>query len=383
MKILMIHPHDIYSASEPWTIRITSIAHEFVKLGHDVKLVYFPLPKKIRGKIRSKKITVFETIPFNRRKWHLFKNMKKMSKLAKWADIVHLQKCFSIASLPAIYTAYKNNKPLHYDWDDWEHGIYMWSPPSKIYGWYLKILENTMLKLPNTLSVASDELKKMAIKKGFPKERIIKVNVCADLHRFNPNNKPGNFGKKYNLKNPCVLYLGQLHGAQYAKLFIKSAKIVLEKKPKTNFLIVGGGSDIERLKKYADSLYIGYKMKFTGFVEDKEVNQALAFSDVAVACFADTKQVRCKSPLKVAEYLASGKAIVATNTGEISWMVKDSGMLVPPGEPEKLAAAVLDLLDNPKKRKILEKKARKRAEKCFDWKIVAEKLIHHYEKSLI
>ena len=69
MKILMIHPHDIYSVSEPWTIRITSIAHEFVKKGHEVKLVYFPLGKHERGKLRFGKIKEFKTVPFNRRKW--------------------------------------------------------------------------------------------------------------------------------------------------------------------------------------------------------------------------------------------------------------------------------------------------------------------------
>lgn len=376
----MIHPHDIYSASEPWTIRITSIAHEFVKLGHEVKLVYFPLPKQIRGKLRTKKITEFQTIPFNRSKWYLLKNMKKMSNLGKWADIIHFQKCFSIASLPAIYAAYKNNKPLHYDWDDWEYGIYMWSPPSRIYGAYLRILENTLPKFVDSISVASDELKKMAAKLGFPKEKITKVNVCADLERFNPKNKSKNFLKKYNLKKPLVLYLGQLHGAQYTELFIITAKKILEKKPKINFVIVGGGSDAPRLKHFVNSLDLNKKITFTGHVENHEVNQALASADVAVACFADTKQVRCKSPLKIAEYLASGKAIVASNVGEVPWMVGKNGILTEPGNPLSLSTGILQILKDKKLQKNLEKQARKRAEEAFDWKIVANKLLQKYYK---
>lgn len=378
LNILMVHPHDIYSASEPWTIRITSIAHEFVKMGHKVKLVYFPLPKKDRGKLRTKKITEFETIPFNRSKWYLFKNMKKMSKIGKWADIVHFQKCFSIASFPSIYAAYKNNKHLHYDWDDWEYGIYMWSPPSKIYGAYLNILEKNIIKFVDTLSVASDELKHMAVNLGFPKDKIVKVNVCADLKRFNPKNKPENFLERFNLKKPLVLYLGQLHGAQYAELFIKSAKIVLEKNPKANFVIVGGGSDANRLKHITESLGLGKKIIFTGFVEDHEVNQALAGADIAVACFADTKQVKCKSPLKIAEYLASGKAIVASDVGEVPWMLGGTGKLTQPGSISSLARGINDLLENEKIRKSMEINARKRAEELFDWKVVSEKLLQKY-----
>ena len=84
----MIHPHDIYSVSEPWTIRITSIAKEFVKLGHEVKLVYFPLPRKIRGKLKSGKIKEFVTIPFNRSKWF---QPHKTTTAAKTKHLMNLQ----------------------------------------------------------------------------------------------------------------------------------------------------------------------------------------------------------------------------------------------------------------------------------------------------
>ena len=40
MNILMIHPHDIYSPVEPWTVRITYLANEFTKMGHEVRVVY-------------------------------------------------------------------------------------------------------------------------------------------------------------------------------------------------------------------------------------------------------------------------------------------------------------------------------------------------------
>lgn len=43
MNILMIHPHDLYSPLEPWTIRIKSLARELKAAGHAVRLVYFPL----------------------------------------------------------------------------------------------------------------------------------------------------------------------------------------------------------------------------------------------------------------------------------------------------------------------------------------------------
>jgi len=130
----MIHPHDIYSAKEPWTIRIIEIANKFVSYGHEVKLVYFPLPKKERGMLKSGKITEFSTIPFSRRNYHLLSNTIKFQKYAKWADVIHVQKCFPNAVIPAIVGAFIYNKRLHYDWDDWEYEIYNFDAPSKLFG---------------------------------------------------------------------------------------------------------------------------------------------------------------------------------------------------------------------------------------------------------
>ena len=81
MKILMIHPHDIYSPSEPWTIRIKKIAHQFIKRGHSVKLVYFPLDSNHANKtILDNGI---EVISFSRRLGAavLLRNIIKMIKI--------------------------------------------------------------------------------------------------------------------------------------------------------------------------------------------------------------------------------------------------------------------------------------------------------------
>ena len=97
---------------------------------------------------------------------------------------------------------------------------------------------------------------------------------------------------------------------------------------------------------------------------------------------ADTKQVKCKSPLKIAEYLASGKAIVASNIGEIPWMLGNAGVLTNPDDVDDLSKGIMMLLKDEKKRKELEILARKRAEKMFHWKTAADKLEEIYIKNL-
>jgi len=378
MNILMIHPHDIYSSLEPWTVRITSIAQEFVKKGHNVKLVYFPLPENERGKLRCKEFKEFKAIPFNRGKWSFIKNIIKMYKLAKDTDIIHFQKCFAIASLPALFAAYLRNKPIHYDWDDWELKIYEFGPPSRIVGVYLNVMETLIPRLVDTLSVSSENIKRLAIKRGAKKDRIVEAHVCADLEKFNPKVSSKDIKKKYNINSSLVLYLGQLHGGQYAELLLRAIKIIVAKKPNTVFMIVGSGADLNRLKSLAKELRIDKKVIFTGAVEYSLVPKYIAAADVAVACFENNDITRSKSPLKIVEYMASGKAIVASDVGEVPRMLDGCGMLTEPGNVYSLSKGILKFLEYKKLRKECEKKARKRAEKEYKWEITADNLLRAY-----
>ena len=375
----MIHPHDIYSSLEPWTVRITAIAEEFVKKGHEVKLVYFPLSDNERGKLRCEEFKEFETIPFGRFKWSFIKNIVKMYNLAKDADIIHFQKCFAIASLPALFAAYFRNKPIHYDWDDWELKIYQFSPPSWSVGVYINIMEKFIPILVDTLSVSSENIKKLALKIGARKDRIVEAHVCANLEKFNPKNNGNDIKKKHNIKSSLVMYLGQLSGGQYVELLLRAIKVVCAKKQETKFIIIGGGEDLPRLKNLAKEIMVDKKVIFTGAIKYKLVPKYLAAADVVVACFEDNKLTRSKSPLKIVEYMAAGKAIVASDVGEVPRMLAGSGILTEPGNVYSLAKGILKFLEDENLRKDCEKKARKRAEEEFRWEITADNLLRAYE----
>ncbi len=170
MNILMIHPHDIYSSAEPWTVRIVYLAREFEKKGHNVKLVYFPFEWDSQYPCRlSENITV---IPLCRKHGPhiLISNILKIYGLTGWADIVHFQKCFYHASVPAIIAALIRGKHLHYDWDDWEVKIYEVSTsPSLLRNLirkFLVIMEDNIPRVVDSISVASQRLRKECLKKG-------------------------------------------------------------------------------------------------------------------------------------------------------------------------------------------------------------------------
>ncbi len=383
MKILMIHPHDIYSNLEPWTIRITNIAKEFVKRDCQVKLVYHLLDTTLPPEVAAERQEFeFETIPLIRFQRTLLKKLKIMNQLVDWADVVHFQKCFPHAALPAVWASYRLGKPVHYDWDDWEYEIYNYRPNNKWIGGSINTFEKSLPSLVDTVSVASEALRKLCLECGVREDKIFEAHVGADLQMFHPDVDGSEVRRMHDIEGPIVLYLGQLHGAQYAELFLQAAKRILSRRSDVNFLVVGSGDRFGELHGLTESLGIGHKVIFTGAVSHEMVPKYIAAADIAVACFEDTKQTRCKSPLKVVEYLASGKAIVASNMGEVPKMLHECGILAKPGDVGSLANGIDTLLNNPELREELGKKVRKRAEEKYNWGVTASNILQAYDLGL-
>lgn len=383
MRILMVHPHDIYSPVEPWTRRIMSLAKEFVKQGHQVRLVYFPL---LHYDLKRRSRDGYEIIPFSRTlsPLALLRTTLKLMRLVDWADTVHFQKCHHYVAIPTVVAAYLKGKPLHYDWDDWEEMIWYESCGkslhSKFIGFSFKVLERVLPIFVDTLSVSSQNLKDLAIRFGIRKENIYLAPVGADLEEFNPHIDGSQIRKEYNINTYLVLYVGQLHGAQYIDLFIRAANIVLHKYPQVTFMIVGEGFMEKFLKELVYELGIKDKVIFTGSVPHYRIPEYIAVADICVAPFRETKVTRSKSPLKIVEYMAMGKPIIACNVGEVRNMLGGGGILVEPDNFHYLAEGILRLLKDKVLRETLGRFARQRVENKYNWHKTASSLLAAYEK---
>ncbi len=379
MKILMIHPHDLFSSQEPWTIRIKKFAAVFKRNGHDIRMVYYPLDSsRVRYPFKRDGIEYF---PWSRKVGlrPLLNNLKQARQLGAWADMVHLQKCFYHAALPALCAAYLNNKPLHYDWDDWEIKIFNHSAKQPLLiRFYLGMLERVLPLLAESVSVSSRRLAEECRKYGVPEGRIFPAPVGADLEMFNPGVSGLRVRERYNITGEMAIYIGQLHGGQYAEQFIRAAKMVLNRRQGTRFVVVGDGYQRQELEKFSQRLGLEGQMLFTGPVPHEEMPQYVAAADVAVACFEANDITECKSPLKIAEYLAAGKAIAASDVGEVKRMLGGAGVLAVPGDAGSLAETIIRLFEDEPLRKRLQLKARQRAEEIFNWENTAINVLKAY-----
>lgn len=384
MKVMMVHPHDIYHDLEPWTVRITYLAQELVRMGHEVQLVYFLFdPHKDTSASVLHQGYEFHTVPLHRDPLSIIHNFKVMQRIAHWADIVHFQKCSNYAAVPAVAAAYFQGRPLHYDWDDWEQAIFEKDDTNPIGSWiYFQQMEKHLLKVVDTVSVASGGLEQLCKKMKFPSERTSFIPVGADMDVFSPQVDGSAIRKKHTLTRNLVLYQGQLSGSNYVHLYLQAARHLLDTRQDVDFLVVGGGDRLKNAVSLAEKLGISEHVFFTNKVPHHMVPKYIAAADVVVATFESNSQVLCKSPLKVIEYMASGKAVVASNVGEVPNMVGNCGLLVAPDSSEEVAEKINILLDDKDLRKKLGKKARQRAERMYSWKNSAQTLVKSYYHAL-
>lgn len=151
---------------------------------------------------------------------------------------------------------------------------------------------------------------------------------------------------------PLVGIVGRLDPFKGQHLFLQAAALIAQRRPDVEFAVVGGavigmeGQYPGGLHQLAQELGLTDRVRFTGHQAD--VVPWLNALDVAVLA-TDGEPFG----LVVVEAMSVGVPVVATNVGGPTEIIRDrlSGRLVAPGDPEALAEAVLELLDEPELRR--------------------------------
>lgn len=384
LSVLMVHPHDLWH--DPWTIRPLELARRLRDRGHRVSLCHLPrrdapdhapLRQPAEGDP-----PVFEMKP---RQQHFVHNIRLLRRLAAECDVIHLQKCFAAAALPALWVSRALGKPLHYDWDDNESALADIVEKRALSRAQIKAYEKRLPRFADTLTYSSEAIREAAGRLGFPAERMRKLPVGADLERFKPADGADRgvlreFGLDPNAFT--ALYIGQMEGAAHAHLLIEAAPMVRGQCPGAQFLLAGGGEQLESVRDLAERSPAAKAIALPGYLPQDRVPAVIAACDVCVACFEDNAASRAKSPLKIAEYLASGKPVVASDVGEAGWMIGDGGIAAAPGSAASLAEGIVEYARNPSRLAPDGRRARERALNLFNWERGAQTLEELYALAL-
>jgi glycosyltransferase involved in cell wall biosynthesis len=203
----------------------------------------------------------------------------------------------------------------------------------------------TLTPLMDRLIVVSRAIEQKIREEGRFGAPVSLIYNGVDLQRYNHQQPCCTLHDDYRIPetSPIVGVVARLEAEKGHRTLVDAWPLVLAAHPEAWLLIVGEGSERNALEAQAASLGISGRVVFTGRRED--VPAVTAALDVAVL-----PSYREAQGLSVLEAMALSRPVVASNVGGIPEMIDDgvSGLLVPPGDCEALAAAIIRLLsDHP------------------------------------
>ena len=186
---------------------------------------------------------------------------------------------------------------------------------------------------------------------------------------------------------PVMLYIGTLADWQGLDVLIKSIPLIIEKHP-IQLKIVGRGRSRQRkmLAKQIRKLGLEEHVIVQLPVPHHEVPALIAEADICVAPLGlnDRNVTQGACPIKVLEYMAAGRPLLASNMPIVRELVREDidALLFSPSNPEDLARQVLALLDDLELSQQLAESAAERALSKFTWHEAQKGLGKVYEKLL-
>ncbi len=208
---------------------------------------------------------------------------------------------------------------------------------------------------------------------GIPLEKMVVVHNGANTELFKPMDKDL-CRRELNLKKDgkYLLFVGNLIPWQGVDDIIKAIPSVLEAIPDSELLIVGDGPQRDELEKLAENLGLTEVIRFTGFVPYDRVPLYIGASEV---CLAPKKVLGSGySPLKLYEYMACGRPVIASRVEGFQVLEDGAGLLFEPDNVEELATKSVELLSDQELMDSMGQRGRKIVEEEYSWKVVAERV---------
>ncbi len=248
------------------------------------------------------------------------------------------------------------------------------------------IIENIFIKEADGIIAVTQGIKDDFVNRGVKDDRIHIVANGANTELFRPmdqNEAQKLIGLDSRYKYIC--FVGNLAPWQGVEYLIQAAPYILKECPEVRFLIVGDGKMMGEMKNMALRLAVFDKFIFTGMVPYEQVPYYINASTICVAPFIITRNEKIGlSPLKMYEYLACGKPVIASNIPGVKQLLdkSDGGFLVEPEDSEELANAIIKLLHNDELRKDMGIRGRKYIVENHSWGAVAGKIAEVCERSI-
>ena len=215
---------------------------------------------------------------------------------------------------------------------------------------------------------------------GLPFEKINVVPNGINLTNFNGIERDYEFRRQYAMDNEkIILYVGRLVYEKGIQNLISAMPKILQGYHDTKLVIAGKGGMFDELKAQSDSMGLGNKVYFTGYLNSKQVQKMYKCADIAV--FPSTYE---PFGIVALEAMLAGIPTVVSDVGGLNEIVEHGvdGMKSYAGNPNSIADSVLTLLYDHQLCDNISKNAKNKVKEQFNWNKIAQDTHFIYEKAI-
>jgi glycosyltransferase involved in cell wall biosynthesis len=256
-----------------------------------------------------------------------------------------------------------------------------WEHHSAVTPWIVARAERQITAAADRVVVVSSHLRDHFLAAGVPEEKLVLMFNGADARRFRPDADGGEeIRTKHGLYgNRVIGFVGSLKPWHGVDVLISSLRSCVDELPDLRLVIVGDGPLRGSLEEIVRKAGLSEQVVFVGAVPYDRIPAYVAVFDIAV-CPAPQTPSSHLSPIKLFEYMASARPVIAARFSDVPEIVKDheNGVLVDPGDAADMARAILELGKNPDLCKRLGDSARRDVERSYTWERNAERVMDLY-----
>ena len=243
----------------------------------------------------------------------------------------------------------------------------------KVSRYYTQEFQMSLLKQCDQTFALTQAERQRLIDLGIPQDKVAFTSAGIDPAEVTGGNAEG-FCRKYGIRDPVVLHLGMKAPDKGSICVVEAMKRLWKENVRASLILAGPslGSFDEYLQNQSSELP---RLLNLGLVSEEEKRDALAAASVVV------QPSRVESlGFVYLEAWANGKPVIAADMAVTRELITPGadGLLVPFGEPRALAAAVLNILDDPTGSERMGLRGLQRVHSEFSYEAITNKIMPYF-----
>lgn len=242
----------------------------------------------------------------------------------------------------------------------------------------LVLLEKLTCRMADHVIATNESYKAVEMSRGrVPAERITIVRNGPDLHHLQPVEPDPSLRKMGKIIIGYVGVMGFQDGVDY---LLRALRHLVYDVERTDFfcVLIGKGDAWASLKELATQLGLDKYVWFTGRVSDTDLIRYLSTADICVVPDPSNSFTDRSTMIKMMEYMALEKPIVAFDLSEHRITAQAAALYVPPNDELEFARGLVQLMDDPARRQAMGSLGRRRVESELAWHYSVPHLLAAY-----